>query len=139
MQPLCRFSGYPNYNRNAHRHSILTYHSMSLELRVSVKDTVCRRVVSRRIHSIGTSLVERSLWGHISCSSVCFLLMIFPYWEPHIPRLSTCDGDHFVQIERCIIRCGVEFREFRTMPRSGFFQDGKLKAREGMKDFATEH
>jgi hypothetical protein len=39
---------------------------MSLELRIRVQNTVCRRVVSRRIHSIGTGLVERSLARLIS-------------------------------------------------------------------------
>jgi hypothetical protein len=35
-----------------------THHTMTLELRVSVENAVCRGVVSRRVHGIGTSLVE---------------------------------------------------------------------------------
>jgi hypothetical protein len=34
---------------------------MALELRVRVKNAVCGGVVSRRVHGIGTSLVEGSL------------------------------------------------------------------------------
>jgi hypothetical protein len=39
---------------------------MALELRVCVQNTVCGGVVSRRIHSIGTCFVERSLSFPIS-------------------------------------------------------------------------
>jgi hypothetical protein len=87
---------------------------MTLEVRVCVQNTVCRRVVSRRIHRIGTRLVEGSLQSRISIIPINFPIMISPYREPYIPRLSTCDCDHGVCIGGRVYECVVAFREFRT-------------------------
>jgi hypothetical protein len=69
---------------------------MTLEFRVCVQDTVCGGVVSRRIHGIGSGLVERRLRSRVSCILIPLLVVMLPYRKSHIPRLSTGNCDHGV-------------------------------------------
>jgi hypothetical protein len=74
--------------------SLAAYHAMTLILRVCVKNAVSRRVVSRRIHSIGTSLVERCLHCPVSSLHTRDDESCRTYRKPHILRLRACDSNH---------------------------------------------
>jgi hypothetical protein len=74
--------------------SLAAYHAMTLILRVCVKNAVSRRVVSRRIHSIGTSLVERCLHCPVSSLHTRDDEACRTYRKPHILRLRACDSNH---------------------------------------------
>jgi hypothetical protein len=86
---------------------------MTLELGVCMENAVCRRVVSGSIHSIGTSLVERSLHILISCPLVA-VDKFQTYGKPHIPRLRACDGDH---CDVVCVRSVPMFLKMALLPR----------------------
>jgi hypothetical protein len=92
----------------------VTYHTMTLELRVCVQNAVCRGVIPRRIHRIGTCLVEGSLSPRISFVQ-CFSQPDQQHTGNRTSLVSVPVIVTIVYVERCCTcYCEVWFREFRS-------------------------
>lgn len=79
------------------REKILTHHPMTLPLPIRLQDTIRRRVISRRVHGIRSSLVEGGLWcrrlAYVS-NTTAYLIPAYELWNFDIyissERMSQC-------------------------------------------------